>query len=339
MDAVAVTVFAKINIGLEVFSRNSTGYHDIESIFQNVSISDSLVLRIHGCGEIAIEGEFGCPPNASSVYRAVMIFDDVCAGLVRKSGISISVQKGIPSGAGLGGAGADAAAVLCGLNELFEKRFNQAELARLGERIASDVPFFLYGGAAIVRGRGERIAPIVPRTDFGLLILQPRWVSRTPEAYMALDLLRNERSQSQTAIAPQKNDNSYSKHLSDNELEREYRLSYSQWPFKNDFQQVLMKQQPLYKELFSWLEEQGASYVSLTGSGSCVFGVFDSIEKAEKIKNEYKNVAPNVSENTYPPIVNIFAAQPLARSMIVSYSQDCNDDTRSDKERTRYGSD
>jgi len=338
MKGLEIDVFAKINIGLEVFARRSTGYHDIESIFQSVSLSDALRLCASGSGSIVVEGEMGCPPTKSTIYQAAEVFDDACGGLVHKKGVSIRVEKGIPSGAGLGGAGADAAAVLWGLNELFETRLTGEELAHLGERVASDVPFFLFGGAAIVRGRGERITPILPRDDFGLLLLQPSWTSLTSEAYEDLDLRREKRYGIDSHMADMQAA-SYASHLSDKELEICYRSPIAQWRFGNDFQPVLVEKHPEYQELLLLLEELGAEYASLTGSGSCVFGVFNSAGRAQKARAKYKNLAERKTSNAFSSIVNIFAIQPLARSMNVSYIQDCNEDTRSDKERPCYGSD
>ncbi len=337
MKEIELTVFAKINIGLEVFGRRPTGYHDIESIFQNVSLADVLRLSMDGCSSVVVEGDLGCLPGKSSVYHAAMVFDEACGGLVRREGVLIHVKKGIPSGAGLGGAGADAAATLVGLNELFGAPFSQPELVRLGEQVASDVPFFLFGGAAIVRGRGEKVFPIMPRTDFGLLIVQPPWTSSTPEAYEALDSLRNKAGREhQCGLETQKA--SYVSHLSDNELVRRYRLPIAQWPFANDFQSVLEDRYPEYRKWFSILKDYGAEYVSLTGSGSCLFGVFESLEKAVEAGEKWRGCAATTHGSCLSPPVNIFTVQPLARSIKVRYSQSCNEDTRPDKERPCYGS-
>lgn len=337
MKEIEITVFAKINIGLEVFWRRSSGYHDIESIFQNVSLADILRITIDGRNSIAVEGEVGCPPNKSSIYHAVRVFHEAFGGIVEEKGVSIHVKKGIPSGAGLGGAGADAAATLLGLNELFKARLSLLELARLGEQIASDVPFFLFGGAAIVRGRGERVVPIVPRTDFGLLIVQPPWTSSTPEAYEALDSLRNNAGglhqfRPETQVAP------YFSHLSDDELVHRYRLPIAQWPFVNDFQPVLENRHPEYRKWYSILRDHGAEYVSLTGSGSCLFGVFGSLDKAREADEQCRDRIAKMDASYLSLPVNIFVVQPLARSIKVSYSRTCNEDTRPDKERPCYGS-
>jgi len=84
MNEIEITVFAKINIGLEVFWRRPTGYHDIESIFQNVNLADILCISIDKRSSIAVEGEVGCPPDKSSIYHAAKVFDQACGGIVEK---------------------------------------------------------------------------------------------------------------------------------------------------------------------------------------------------------------------------------------------------------------
>ncbi len=233
MEETNITAFAKINIGLTIFDRRKSGYHDIESLFQNVDIADSLRIRPNNVGKIVIEGDIGCAPEQSTIYHAAKHF---CMEFEDKSpitGVTIKVEKGIPSGAGLGGAGADAAATLFGMNELFEKRLSRAELARIGSRVASDVAFFLYGGAAIVRGRGEYVFPIEPRTDFGLVILQPTWASSTREAYAALDNYRAMRGIEHACTS--EDAAGYSINLPNEQLEKIYRSPIQKWGFGKRF--------------------------------------------------------------------------------------------------------
>lgn len=336
MEETNITAFAKINIGLKIFDRRKSGYHDIESLFQNVDIADTLRIRPNNVGKIVIEGDIGCAPEQSTIYHAAKHF---CMEFEDKSpitGVTIKVEKGIPSGAGLGGAGADAAATLFGMNELFEKRLSRAELARIGSRVASDVAFFLYGGAAIVRGRGEYVFPIEPRTDFGLVILQPTWASSTPEAYAALDNYRAIRGIEHACTS--EDAAGYSINLPNEQLEKIYRSPIQKWGFENDFLPVLAEKKKQYSEMLSLLQEAGAAYVNLTGSGSCVFGVFDNAEAAQKASCTCSSLLFGEGDRAQSFAAHIIAAKPLARSMIVSYIQDCNEDTRSDKERPCYGS-
>lgn len=338
MRTVEIQAFAKINIGLTVFGKQPSGYHDIESIFQNVDISDFLKFSTAIQPGIEIRGNLGCPPDTSSVYRAIKEFDSACGGCLEKTGISVDVTKSIPSGSGLGGAGADAAATLVALDVIFDTRLQRSQLANIAENIASDVPFFIYGGAAIVRGRGESIAPTLPREDFGLLIVQPAWESKTPEAYAELDALRSKGLLIQSpAKSLESEDRSASRATA--ELTAHYESSVDRWTFRNDFEPVLCNRHREYEDLFSVMRECGALFVSLSGSGSCFFGVFESQRAADIVAREYGELVRKRIKSSLLPITGIFAARPLARSMKVSYIQNCSEDTRSDKERPCYGSD
>lgn len=336
MEAIHIIAYAKINIGLKIFDRRRSGYHDIESLFQNVDIADTLLIRPNNVGKILIEGDIGCAPEQSTIYQAAKSF---CMEFENKSpieGVTIKIEKGIPSGAGLGGAGADAAATLIGMNELFGKSLSNAELAQIGSRVASDVPFFLYGGAAIVRGRGEHVFPIEPRTDFSLIILQPTWTSSTKEAYAALD---NYRAARRIRFASTSKDASeFSIDLSNEQLESTYRLPVQKWTFENDFLPVLAEKEKNYLEMLSFLQQAGAAHVNLTGSGSCIFGVFDNEDAAQKAFHACSSLRIRGGDRKQSIVARIIAAKPLARSMIVSYIQDGNEDTSSDKEHPCYGS-
>ncbi len=337
MEEAKITAFAKINIGLKIFDRRESGYHDIESLFQNVDIADTLRIRPNNLGKIVIEGDIGCAPEQSTIYRAAKHFSMEFEDKSPITGVTIKIEKGIPSGAGLGGAGADAAATLFGMNELFEKKLSRAELAGIGSRVASDVAFFLYGGAAIVRGRGEYVSPIEPRTDYGLVILQPNWASSTPEAYAALDTYRAIRGIGH-ACTSEDAVHGYSINLPNDQLEKIYRSPIQKWGFENDFLPVLAEKKKQYSEMLSLLQETRAAYVNLTGSGSCVFGVFDNAEAAQTAARACLFLLSGEEIREQSLVAHIIAAKPLARSMIVSYIQDCSEDTRSDKERPCYGS-
>lgn len=346
MRTVKIQAFAKINIGLTVFERRPTGYHDIEGIFQSVDIADEIDVSMRGeaggSGDsgsgIEVQGELGCPPEQSSIYRAIVEFGAARGLNVAEAGISVVATKGIPSGAGLGGAGADAAATLVALDALFGAGLTGPELARIAERVASDVPFFMYGGAAVVRGRGERVEPILARTDYGLVVVRPAWESKTPQSYAELDNLR-ERGVLSPAPRARNSDAQYALARTTDEYVAQYGLPVGRWTFSNDFEAVLRRRHLEYGALFDALRESGASFVSLSGSGSCLFGVFETKRAAERAAAELRAKTKKGAERGLLPIAGIFAATPLARSMNVSYIQCCSEDTRSDKERPSYGSD
>ena len=343
MYALEIKAFAKINIGLKIFQRRISGYHDIESIFQNVSLSDTIWIstgKKNNKERVTIEGDFGCPINLSSVYRAAIEFDKASDGIISQNGVYIQVKKGIPAQAGLGAASADAAATLCGLNELFSMQFSKKELTSISIRIGSDVPFFLYGGAAIVRGRGELINLIDPRTDFGIVILLPSWSSSTQDAYSLLDVLRcNDISWIPPATEFRESESVHCVCSSDEKLKQWYHGPIVNWHLENDFQPVMEKQHREYKEWSQFLMKNGAICTSLTGSGSAMYGVFKSMKEADTAAEECRTLLKGAEKSGLCTIACIFSVTPLARSMIVSYIQACNVDTRSDKERSCHGSD
>ncbi|HWP67825.1 MAG TPA: 4-(cytidine 5'-diphospho)-2-C-methyl-D-erythritol kinase, partial [Rectinemataceae bacterium] len=185
MQVCKIDACAKINIGLRVGSPGADGYHPILSLFHSVSLFDTLSFARHPAGQgILVRGGFDCPGEETTIYKAIQAFR-TATGIV--DGLEAEVGKHIPAMAGLGGGSADAAATLVALDRLFDTGFSKGELVDIGAQIGSDVPFFLFGGAALVSGRGDVVEPIAPRTDFGILLLYPGFGVSTKWAYSRLD--------------------------------------------------------------------------------------------------------------------------------------------------------
>ncbi len=221
---------------------------------------------------------------------------------------------------------------------LFETKLSRADLAHIAERIASDVPFFVYGGAAVIRGRGECVEPIHPREDFGVLIIKPSWDSKTPEAYAELDTLRQQGLLRELPIERCFGElRCVSKTTAT--LVAEYENPPDTWTFQNDFEQVLWNKHHEYASLYEMMHRCGANFISMSGSGSCYYGIFPSRDSAVIAAKNIEKLLKTGANSALIPTMGIFASQPLARSIKVSYIQDCSEDTRSDKERPCYGSD
>ncbi|HWR10869.1 MAG TPA: 4-(cytidine 5'-diphospho)-2-C-methyl-D-erythritol kinase [Rectinemataceae bacterium] len=270
---IAIKASAKINIGLEVGEPRPDGYHPIVSIFHSVDIADRLVFSKDASAGIRVEGAFDCPQEATTVYKAASLF---MKRFGIEGGFNAVVEKGIPVMAGLGGGSADAAAALMALNMLYDTKMDTAGLAALGAKIGADVPFFLSGGAAVVSGIGDVIEPIPPRGDFAILLVEPAFGVSTRWAFAELDSMRRaKRSPAPADAAP-----------SEAEAVRKERLisvfqgSLEKWRFKNSFEEMLYSRFPVYGELERLIREAGAFHVSITGSGSCMYGVFASIDGA-----------------------------------------------------------
>ena len=219
-ESVRIQAAAKVNLHLRVYGRRKDGFHGILSLFQALTLADSLVIRsLKESDTIEVEGDFDCPKQCTSVYKAALAYREA-TGV--KRGLSISVDKRIPAGAGLGGGSSDAAAVLIGLEALLSGGLSASGLASLGASIGSDVPFFLSAAAAIVSGRGEIVSPIEARDDYSLVLVFPGEAVSTAWAYSLLD--------------GERPDDSAEPDLGREDIGRAYRGEIRAWPFANSFE-------------------------------------------------------------------------------------------------------
>jgi 4-diphosphocytidyl-2-C-methyl-D-erythritol kinase len=183
MEEARVEAHAKVNLGLAVLGRRADGYHEIDTVFQTVSLSDSLIIRRSAARgpRVAIEVTGLRVPTDErnlAVRAASALADETgCPG------VSIALEKRIPVGAGLGGGSADAAAVLVGMNALLDLGLRDEELERLALPIGSDVPFLVRGGTARGRGRGEQLERLPPFAGVWLVLATPPFEVSTREAY------------------------------------------------------------------------------------------------------------------------------------------------------------
>ena len=180
----------KINLSLDVTGKRPDGYHNIESIFQSVSIYDELELTVtEGEGiSLTCSGNDEVPCDERNIaWKAAQAMLDASG---RQAKIAIHIDKHIPSGAGMGGGSADAAGVLSGLNKLLGCDLSLQTLCEMGAKLGADVPFILVGGSALVFGIGEVIKPVKPMDEeICLLILKGTEGISTPAAYKAIDSL------------------------------------------------------------------------------------------------------------------------------------------------------
>ena len=184
MTAITLRVYGKLNLTLEVLGRRSDGYHDVATVLQSVSVSDTLVFRVAPslsiqCTDKSLERE------ENLAYQAARLFQRTKDGAL---GVEISIEKGIPVASGMGGGSADAAATLVALNRLWRLRIDDVALSQMAASLGSDVPFFLTGGTALATGRGERVARLPAAPERWFLIVRPavEISSKTARAYSYL---------------------------------------------------------------------------------------------------------------------------------------------------------
>jgi 4-diphosphocytidyl-2-C-methyl-D-erythritol kinase len=253
---IAVSAPAKVNLHLEIRSRRADGYHGILSLFQAVTVFDEI--RIRGSmreGDLSISGDHCLLPSENTIARAVEVFREE-TGI--REGLDIGLEKNIPLGGGLGGGSSDAAAVLLGLQGLFDSPISHERLLALAAGIGSDVPFFLQGPASVIEGRGELVRGITARDDYALVALFPASAVSTSEAYRWLD---EDRSALQ------------SRRSSPEKLAENYMLPVREWEMWNDFDSVVFRRIPGMEEERDALAAAGALQPRLTGSGGTIFGI------------------------------------------------------------------
>ncbi|MDP3058344.1 MAG: 4-(cytidine 5'-diphospho)-2-C-methyl-D-erythritol kinase, partial [bacterium] len=182
MKACSIFAPAKINIALKVVGKRGDGYHELNTIFQTISLGDDITIRI-GCIGIKIDG----PPwlSAGPGNLAFKAADAFYRQIARPMETRISLHKRVPMQAGLGGGSSDAAAVLLGLNTLYGGVLAVEELSLVAKGIGSDVNYFLDGGTAFGYGRGEQIEILPELPSFWLRVVKPPFGLRTPEVFAA----------------------------------------------------------------------------------------------------------------------------------------------------------
>ena len=165
---------AKINLDLRIVGRREDGYHDLRTMFQSLALHDRLVFR-RTRGAFVIESAAADMPTDASnlVWRAAQALWSASGRADEVRGVHVTIDKRIPSQAGLGGGSSDAAAALVALNELWRARFDAGDLARLGASLGADVPYFLLGGTALGLGRGEMLYPLPDVPSMGVLVVKP----------------------------------------------------------------------------------------------------------------------------------------------------------------------
>lgn len=178
---------AKINLSLDVLYKRTDGYHELEMVMTTVDLADRLELELLNDDRIVIHSQTRFVPDddRNLAYKAAKLLKD---RFNIKSGASITIEKNIPVAAGLAGGSSDAAAVLRGMNKLWDLRLTLDELAELGAEIGSDVSFCVYGGTALAKGRGEIITPLPPPPNCWVVLAKPAIGVSTAEVYEHLNL-------------------------------------------------------------------------------------------------------------------------------------------------------
>lgn len=251
---------AKLNLFLYITGRRPDGYHLLQTLFQFLEYGDTIGVAPREDGQIVLSTPVeGVPDEQNLMVRAARLLQSHCvaAGLPLPPGATLSVEKVLPMGGGLGGGSSNAATVLVALNELWQCGLSDEALAALGVQLGADVPVFVRGHAAFAEGIGEQLQPADPAEKW-YLVAHPGVSIPTPVIFGDPELTRN------TPIRP-----------------IDVLLTS---PYANDCEPIARKRFCEVEQLLSWLLEYAPS--RLTGTGACVFAEFDSESAARQVLSQ-----------------------------------------------------
>ena len=251
---------AKVNLKLEILRRREDGYHELRTILQKISLYDTLSVSLKKKKEISISTDHPSLPigRGNLVYQAAQL---ILKKSGYKCGLHIDIRKEIPLGAGLGGGSSNAATTLKALNQLLEIGFPTKELLKMGLGIGADVPFFLFDGAAVATGIGERLKKI-ELPDLWYVFINPNFEVSTRWAYQNFILTKRHFHFNLQGF-----------------VKTPEEISRLLW---NDLEGVVSYKYPQIERMNKMLLSAGALGALMTGSGPTVFGVFSGKREAEK---------------------------------------------------------
>lgn len=267
-----VNAYAKINLILDIISRTDNGYHNLFMIMQSVGLYDTLEIETTKSGKIIIEcDKEGVPCDETNIaYKAAQSFFEYKK--IKCDGLRISITKRIPHAAGLAGGSADGAAVIFALNDIYEASCDYNELVEIGSRVGADIPFCLFGSTRLAQRYGDILSPLPPMPDCYIVISKPKQAVSTKEAYSSYD---------EATLRIRHPDNyGMLEAVVNKDLDKICSCC------DNVFEQVIEVCDRAY--IKGTMRRYGAKAACMSGSGPSIFGIFSSLEEAEKACDELK---------------------------------------------------
>jgi 4-diphosphocytidyl-2-C-methyl-D-erythritol kinase len=273
-----VQTAAKINLHLQVGPRDKSGYHAVDTVLQTVDWGDRLRVGPASPGRLTLEvtGTEAAPVGEENlVYRAARGVLEAAhrRGRDPRQGVRIQLHKRVPAGAGLGGGSGDAGATLLLLNRHLGLGLSRRVLLSVARRLGADVPFFLCGGLARGRGRGDHVRPLAPLPRLPVLVVVPRLRLSTAEVYKRFDEISLTSTHHGFRMRPPVGSLRGRRPVSG---------------FVNDLERPVFERHPVLAETKADLRDAGALVAGLSGSGSALFGVFGSLPRLDGLLKRWR---------------------------------------------------
>lgn len=278
MDKLTINSYAKLNLYLRVINKRKDGYHNLETLFERINLSDKIILERRSDGKIKIlSGSPDIPKDETNLaYRSAALLQKK---LKLSEGVNITIKKNIPVASGMGGGSSNAASVLIGLNRLWRLKLSRLQLARIGGQIGSDVPFFIYDCPfALAGGRGDKIKPLNYLRAIRLwhILVVPKIRVSTPLIYKKWDeFTKNNQKSSLTSRKSNVN-------ILLLALKRRDLASISAGLY-NSLAPVTTRLYPEITVVIRHLTDLGLKGNLMSGSGPAVFGICSSRKEAQAV--------------------------------------------------------
>lgn len=299
--SISVRSFAKINIGLKIGAPREDGFHELRTIYQTVALGDVVrVETTHGLGiDINCKDPRVPPDESNTCYRMA---EKVLRVLRTRSKVRISIEKRLPVQGGLGGASSNALATMLGMEKTLGRELSAVERLRLAAEVGSDVPLFLIGGTVLGIGRGEQVYPLEDLPSLHCVVATPPMGVSTPQAFSDWDSKQEDGNRNsalkltgnQASARMETFSHSVFEWLSGSNFSptgvpsrgwdraEALLLDLVRTGIENDFESVVFPRYPAIREVKRALERSGSPYVSLSGSGSTVYGLFSDKRAAAR---------------------------------------------------------
>lgn len=281
MDKLELKALGKINLGLDILGQRENGYHDVRMVMQTVYLYDRVFLEKSKIPGIQLVTNLKyLPVNENNIaYKAA---DLLMSEYDIQDGVKITLDKHIPVAAGMAGGSSNAAAVLFGMNRMFELGLSEEELKRYGVRLGADVPYCIQRGTVLAEGIGEELTPLPPLPKCYVLIAKPPLSASTETVYEKYDALEQVEHPDIDGII---------RGLEEADI---HQIASG---MGNVLEQVMIPEYPVIGKIKETMLETGALGAMMSGSGPTVFGIFDQRSAAKKAA--YKIKSHNLSRQVY----------------------------------------